>query len=171
MYQRFQRPFFLQCSNFPLFFVLGLLGLLSIFSCGGENQAEGPFSSPYATFKTRQQALAAKDFDLLWSCLSTNYKTGLYKGDFETWKQEWDQKGDDAIESELRREVADERLINQRIGYLLFDSSTLDSSRASPFFYFIREPEGWKVTTFLDSVFHQELEQAISRGEFLLPHN
>ena len=171
MYQRYHLPSLLQRSNFSLIFVLGLLILLSLSGCGGEDETEGPFSSPYATFKTRQQALAAKDFDLLWSCLSTNYKMGVYKGDFETWKREWSQKGDGAIENELRREVTDERLINQRIGYLLFDTSTLDSSRASPFFYFIREPEGWKVTTFLDSVFHQELEQAISRGKFLLPHN
>ena len=151
-------------------FFLSLLASLSV-GCGEDEATSGPFSSPYATFKTRQQALAAKDFDLLWTCLSISYKTGVYKGDFAAWKQEWSQKGDTAVESELRREIIEERLINQRIGYLLFDSSTLDSSRASPFFYFIREPEGWKVTTFLDSVFHRELEQAIDRGEFRLPHN
>ena len=61
------------------------------------------------------------------------------------------------------------KTINQRIGYLLFDPTTLNSPQASPFFYFIREPEGWKLTTHLDSLFHRELEQAIAKGEFKLP--
>jgi hypothetical protein len=52
---------------------------------------------------------------------------------------------------------------------LLFDTSTLGDKRASPFFYFIHEPDGWKITSHLDSTFHQELEQAIERGEYKLP--
>lgn len=154
---------------FPPRLSLWFLSLLFIFACTEE--ADRRFDSPYATFKTRQQALAQRDFDLLWTCFSTTYKTDVHKGDFATWEQDWRQKSDEDFAAELQREIAEERLINQRIAYLLFDTSTLDTPRTSPFFYFIREPEGWKMTTFLDSVFHRELEQAIERGEFRLPHD
>ena len=159
-------------SRFSPFFLASHLFLSGLFASGcGDEAVDSRFASPYDTFKARQQALAKRDFALLWSCFSDSYRTGVYEGNFETWMREWGQKGDDEIETELRREIAEERLINEHIGYLLFDTSTLESPRSSPFFYFIREADGWKITTFLDSVFHRELEQAIERGEYHLPQD
>lgn len=49
-----------------------------------------------------------------------------------------------------------------------FDPSTVEAGHA-PFFYFLHEADGWKITTHLDSLFRLELEGAIDRGEFHLP--
>lgn len=140
------------------------LGMLAVVGCG---ETDLRFVSPAATFETYQQALADRDMELLWSCYSETYKAGLPAGQ-QGWTQEWMQKTSAQLAAERRRQIADERLINERIGYLLFDPTTLESKQASPFFYFIREPDGWKLTTHLDSVFHRELERAIDRGEFEL---
>ena len=127
------------------------------------------FATPFATFKTHQQALADRDLELLWSCYSESFRASVYRGDYATWAQEWQQKDEQQIEAQLRREIAEERIINERIGYLLFDASTLGSPQESPFSYLIHEPDGWKITTHLDSLFHGELERAIDSGEFSLP--
>jgi membrane peptidoglycan carboxypeptidase len=71
----------------------------------------------------------------------------------------------------LRREITKEEVINDQIAYLLFDPTTLENERQSPFFYFIREEGGWKITTHLDSTFHQALEKAIETGDYKLPEN
>jgi hypothetical protein len=150
---------------------LSLLFGALFLSAGCEKEANPRFAAPALTFKTHQEALAAKDLELLWACYSSSYKESSYGNDYATWAREWQQKEDAWIKAELRREIVDERIINDRISYLLFDSSTLNSPQTSPFSYFVREPEGWKMTTHLDSVFHQELEQAIARGEFKLPND
>ena len=146
-----------------------LLSALILLVSGCAETEDTRFASPVITFKTRQEALAARDLELLWSCYSDSYKNSAYGNEFATWTREWQQMSPDVFKTELRREIVDERKINDRIGYLLFDVSTLSSPQSSPFFYFIREDDGWKLTTHLDSVFHQELERAITRGEFELP--
>ncbi|NKB71541.1 MAG: hypothetical protein GKR89_31090 [Candidatus Latescibacteria bacterium] len=142
------------------------LALLSVgLGCSGE-EADLRFVDPATTFKTYQQAVADRDLDLLWSCYSTTYKDTI---DQAAWTVEWEAKSPDAIRAELRLEIIDEQKINQKIGYLLMDPTTLESPQVSPFFYFLHEEQGWKITTYLDSVFHHELEQAIARGEYSLP--
>lgn len=143
-----------------------LLGVLAVIAaCSAEDPA---FSTPAATFKTYKKAIAAGDLDLLWSCLSISYRSSVYNGDRAALTREW-QEHPEQLRSALQREITQEKPINSRIGYLLFDPTTLNSPQASPFFYFIREVDGWKVTTHLDSLFHRELEQAIANGEFKLP--
>jgi hypothetical protein len=139
--------------------------ILALFNC---QETESHFTSPAATFRVYQQALADRDLELLWSCYSETYRAGLPAGR-QGWMEEWEHKTDAQFKAARRREIAAEQLINDRIGYLLFDSTTLESRQESPFFYFIRDPDGWKITTHLDSVFHRELERAIERGEFKLP--
>jgi len=150
---------------------LGLLLCAFFLIAGCEKEADLRFAAPALTFKTHQEALAAKNLELLWSCYSSSYKANSYNNDYTTWSREWQQKEEAWIKAELRREIVEERIINDRISYLLFDTSTLYSPQTSPFSYFVRESEGWKMTTHLDSVFHRELEQAISKGEFKLPND
>ncbi|MCC7264104.1 MAG: hypothetical protein IT369_16460 [Candidatus Latescibacteria bacterium] len=139
--------------------------LIALAACNREDAA---YATPSATFRTYKKALVAGDLDLLWSCLSTSYRNTVYKGDRAALTKAW-QEHPEQLQTVLRQEITQEKPINNRIGYLLFDPATLSSPQASPFFYFIREPEGWKITTHLDSLFHQELEQAIAKGEFKLP--
>lgn len=142
------------------------LGLLAAFAaCNREDPA---YASPAATFKTYKKALTTGDLDLLWSCLSRGYRQSVYQGDRAALAKEW-REHPQQLQSALHREITQEKPINNRIGYLLFDPTTLNSPQTSPFFYFIHEEEGWKITTHLDSLFHQELEQAIANGEFKLP--
>jgi len=148
-------------------YVLALTLLIGAFPSGC-SKTDLRFASPAATFKTYQKALATRDLDLLWSCYSDTYKASLAP-DRDAWIRAWEQKSDAQIAAELRREIAEEQTINDRIGYLLFDATTLESKQASPFFYFMRDQGSWKITTHLDSVFHRELERAINRGEFKLP--
>ncbi|MDP6702493.1 MAG: hypothetical protein QGH25_22755 [Candidatus Latescibacteria bacterium] len=140
--------------------------LLLAFSGCGEKETNERFADPASTFRTYKQALEQGDYDLLWECYSLSQK-----GDEErqVWLERWRQKPSAEIKARLRREIAQEQIINERIGYLLFDASTLSDERASPFYYFIRETDGWKITSHLDSTFHHELEQAIERGEYKLP--
>ena len=141
------------------------LVLTTLVGCGSEEPGQR-FADPASTFRTYKQALENDDFELLWECFSLSQKGGEER---QVWIDRWQQKPSAEIKAQLRREVAQEQVINERIGYLLFDPSTLDHDRASPFFYFIRETDGWKITSHLDSTFHQELELAIERGEFKLP--
>ena len=154
-------------SGSPALRLCGGLLLCALSALVGCHREDPAFASPAATFKTYKNALAAGDMDLLWSCLSASYRASAYGDDRAALTREW-EKDPRPLKAALRREIAGEQLINERIGYLLFDATTL-APQVSPFFYFIREPEGWKITTHLDSLFHRELEQAIARGEFKLP--
>ena len=140
--------------------------LLLAFSGCGEKETNERFADPASTFRTYKQALEQGDYDLLWECYSLSQKGDEQR---QAWLDRWRQKPSAEIKARLRREIAQEQIINERIGYLLFDASTLSDERASPFFYFIRETDGWKITSHLDSTFHHELEQAIERGEYKLP--
>lgn len=132
------------------------------------SRTESRFATPGATFRTYQKAVAAQDLDLLWECYARGFHDSLPAGR-EAWAAEW-AAGDPAQRAaELRREITEERVINDRIGYLLFDPSTLTSRRESPFFYFVHETGGWKITTHLDTLFQHELETAIQKGEYKLP--
>ena len=157
------------CSNSPRTYCVRfwlLLGAL-VFAAGCHR--ENPkFSTPATTFKTYKHAIATGDMELLWSCLSASYRASSYGGDPAVLVREW-KEHPEQLQGMLHREISQEKTINQHIGYLLFDQTTLSTPQASPFFYFLREPEGWKVTTHLDSLFHHELEQAIAKGEFKLP--
>ena len=92
--------------------------------------------NPARTFQTYKSALENRDFDLLWECFNASQLEGEDRQDFI---ERWRQKTPAEIKAQLRREIAEERIINDRIGYLLFDSSTLDDERTSPFFYFLRD--------------------------------
>lgn len=141
------------------------LALFIFYGCHSED-IDQRFSHPAQTFQTYKYAIENNDFDLLWECFDSSQMEGEDRQDFV---EQWRQKTPAEIKGHLRREIAEERIINERIGYLLFDSSTLGDERSSPFFYFLRDSSGWKITSHLDSTFHQELEQAIERGEFKLP--
>jgi hypothetical protein len=123
--------------------------------------------SPGVTYKTYVEAVAAEDVATVWQCFSLSYRGAEYAGDMSRWKEEWEKSRGDLQDRATELQIADEHLINDRIAYLLFDSSTV-RSRESPFYYFIRDDNGWKITTYLDSTFHGELEDAIERGEFSL---
>jgi hypothetical protein len=144
----------------------GALGLiLWLAAC---QQSDRRFADPAATYRTYRESLAAGDFGRAWSCYTSRYREAAL-GDSAAWVEGRRQRPA-AVEAELRREVAAERVINARIAYLMFDQSTLDSPQASPFCYFVHEPTGWMMTTHLDTLFHQELEKAIAKGEFSLPN-
>lgn len=151
-------------SRYLACLIAALVALLLHNAC---NRQEPRYPDPAATFRTYRQALAAGDFAQAWSCYSARYRSTAL-GDSVAWSSHWRQTPS-ALEAELRREIASERLINDRIAYLMFDPSTLSSPQTSPFFYFIHESDGWKITTHLDTLFHQELEKAIARGDFRLP--
>ncbi len=129
----------------------GLFSALIWLGCGDRTGGETAYSTPAATFKTLTQALS----------------TDVLKGDQAAWVEQM-QRDPAQIKAITRREITAERAINERIGYLLFDPSTLPTPRQSPFFYFIREAQGWKITSHLDTVFHRELEEAIQKGQFKL---
>lgn len=145
---------------FLLFLYLALL-----HGCNSED-IDQRFSHPAQTFQTYKYALENRDFDLLWECFNSSQ---VGEEDRQSFVERWRQKTPAEVKTYLRREIAEERIINERIGYLLFDSSTIGDERTSPFFYFLRDSSGWKITSHLDSTFHQELEQAIERGEYQLP--
>lgn len=141
--------------------------VLLLWGCGQDKTPTG-FTTPAATFKTYRDALAAQNFEKAWTCFSRSYQSQVHEGDFSRWLKAI-QQGPEKSDAVLQREISAEKIINDRIGYLLFDSTTLPSSQVSPFFYFIREGQSWKITSHLDSTFHQELENAIDQGQFKLP--
>ena len=141
------------------------LCLVILQGCNSED-IDQRFSHPAQTFQTYKYALETRDFDLLWECFNSSQREGE---DRQGFVERWQQKTPVEIKAQLRLEIAEERIINEHIGYLLFDSSTLGDERTSPFFYFFCDSSGWKITSHLDSTFHQELEQAIERGEYKLP--
>ena len=153
-------------TSFAWIAALGF-ALLGLSGCGPDQPAQ--FDTPAAAFSAYKKALEAEDLDQAWLCYSSSFRDGVYKGEMATWVKDQNERNKAWIKNEANRQIADEKIINQRIAYLLFDATTLESNRVSPFFYFIKETEGWKITTHLDSTFHQELEKAIERGEFVLP--
>ena len=88
-----------------------------------------------------------------------------------SWRRQWREMPSEKTTALLRREISREEVINDQIAYLLFDPTTLENERQSPFVYFIRENGGWKITTHLDSTFHQALQRAIEMGEYKLPES
>jgi hypothetical protein len=126
------------------------------------------FSSPAATFQTYGEALASGDAETSWLCLSSGYRHLEYDDDAERWTSHVRRNGVVLSREVGRLEISQEMEINDRLAFLRFDASTVDPGRG-PFYYFLHEPEGWKITTHLDSLFRVELENAIERGEFSLP--
>lgn len=108
------------------------------------------------------------DTALIWSCYSQGYQNQV-TGGYAAWSEGWRRRPQAEALAETDRSVEVERAINDRIAFILFKASGNQSRPANPFFYFVREPDGWKITSHLDSTFHRELERAIERGEFKLP--
>ena len=132
------------------------------------------YSTPAATYKTYRQAVGNNDPEAAWNCLATSYRNADFEGDLLRWKENWPETHRSQEMDLDRREIVEEREINKRIAYLLFDIDTgKDGSPTPPYFYFLRENDqdnnGWKITSYLDSTFHQELERAIASGEYSVP--
>ena len=136
-----------------------------LLNCAGEDPR---FSTPATTFRTYRSALAAGDAETSWSCLSTGYRRLEYGEDSGLWTAHLKRDGRDESRQIRRLEISQETLINERVAFVQFDPSTVEAGHA-PFFYFLHETDGWKITTHLDSLFRLELEGAIDRGEFHLP--
>jgi len=139
--------------------------ILCVFtSCS--DQGNQHFDTPAATFHTHRQAVEQGDLDLIWETYSLSYRNQQVRA---TWRRQWREIAPEKIKALQRREITREEIINDEIAYLLFDPTTLEDDRQSPFYYFIHEKDGWKITTHLDSSFHQALEKAIELGEYKLP--
>ena len=141
-----------------------LFALCAIIGCS--DQVDRRFDTPAATFQTHRQAAEHGDLDLLWETYSLFFRNKQVRA---TWKRQWREMTAEKIKGLQHREIAREEIINDEIAYLLFDPTTLEDERQSTFYYFIREDAGWKITTHLDSSFHQALEKAIEKGEYKLP--
>ena len=140
----------------------------------GDPADDHRYSSPAATYKTYRHAVETNDAVAAWACLATSYRKTDFDGDLQRWKDNWGEQRPTLEVDLARREIVEEREINNRIAYLLFDvDSGRGESPASPYFYFLRENDpgekGWKITSYLDSTFHQELERAIASGEYSVP--
>ena len=152
--------------------VLASLWLLA--GACGDTADERRFSTPAATYKTYRQAVERNDAVGAWDCLAASYRKADFEGDLERWKDNWPEQRRTLERDLARREIVEEREINHRIAYLLFDVNiSKGESPTSPYFYFLREDDlrkkGWKITSYLDSTFHQELERAIASGEYSVP--
>lgn len=145
-------------------FAVPLLALLLICCSSDELR----FSSPAATFQIYREALAASDAETAWLCLSTGYRQLEFGGDGNRWAAHLRVGGVTLSREVQRLEINQEVEINDHLAFLQFDPTTVAPARG-PFYYFLREPDGWKITTHLDSLFRVELEGAIERGEFTLP--
>ena len=143
-----------------------LIAVAALHAC---SRQDARFAEPAATFATYVEAIRQGDMEAVWECYSQGYRQHHYGGDISAWEAEWRTQERQLKRVEVRREISEEQIINAQIGYLLFDPTTLPSQNSSPFFYFIREKQGWKITSHLDSTFHQALERAIAQGEFRLP--
>ena len=146
--------------------VITWLGLTLLLACG-----EGPdsrFASPASTFRTYREALSQGDGDTAWSCLSRSHRERDLAGDRAAWRTSIAGEAGRKLAREVaRREIAEERRINERVAYLQFDRSTVPEGEG-PFYYFLRDPDGWKITIHTDSLFRAELEAAIESGQFRL---
>ena len=139
-----------------------LWGILA--SCGEVGPIE--YASPGNTYETYVNRLLADDTAGIWQCYSEPFRLAKYQADFKAFEAEHQQTATQLKHQARRREIIEERIIGDRIGFVRFDATTLPDPRTSHFFYFILETDGWKVTSYLDSTFHAELEQAIERGDF-----
>ena len=146
----------------------GLLAVTLIL-VGCDEPTPHEFSSPGNSYATYVERLLASDVAGTWSCFAEAYRESRFGGRHEGWEAEFRQTGTELQKQARRREIVEERTIGDRIGFVRFDPTTLAGAKSSQFFYFIREAGGWKVTSYLDSTFHAELENAIERGEFDLP--
>lgn len=142
---------------------VALCALICLPLTGCSHDPDPEFASPAATFATYQRAIRNGDLDLLWSCYSTGYRQHL-SGGREAFEARWHDRSPQDRQAELGREVAEEKIIDGKIAYLLFDSTTLPNPSDSPFFYLVREDQGWFLTSHLDGVFHRRLEQALEAG-------
>lgn len=140
------------------------LGLFLFGGCNSNSQKS--FESPYATFVTHQTAIDNGNIDVLWNTYSKSFQNQQIRS---TWRREWEEINANEQKALLRREITKEKVINDKIAYLLLDSTTLKNERESPFVYFVNESGNWKITTHLDSTFHKFLEQAIENGDYKLP--
>ena len=140
----------------------------------GDSPDNRRYSSPAATYKTYRNAVEKNDAVAAWDCLAASYRKADFEGDLQGWKDNWPEQRPSLEKDLARREIVEEREINNRIAYLLFDVDIgKGESPTSPYFYFLREDDpsnkGWKITSYLDSTFHQELERAIASGEYSVP--
>ncbi len=140
--------------------------LFLFFWEGCNRETDNAFDSPYTTFVTHQTAIDQGNVDLIWNTYSRSYQNQQVRS---TWRREWKKMDASERKALLRREITKEQVINDHIAYLLLDSTTLKSDRESPFVYFVKELGHWKITTHLDSTFHNSLEQAIENGDYKLP--
>lgn len=144
----------------------GLLALLVYAACADDDPR---YASPLATYETYVQGVLAQDTLAVWDCLSHSMRESEYGSDYVNWQKQWTVEVVELTRAARRRQIAEEGSINDRIAFLRFDPTTLASSRVTPFFYFIHDSDGWKITSYLDSTFHTELERAIAEGEFTIP--
>lgn len=144
---------------------LRLAALAFLLACAGEDPR---LLSPASTFATYRDALAAGDVETSWACLSEGHRRLVYDDDVERWGDHLATEGRALARAVRRLEITAEREINERLAFLQFDETTVSAGQ-TPFYYYVREPEGWKITTHLDSLFRRELEAAIEAGQFRLP--
>ena len=142
------------------------LGLVLLLACG---EALDPrFASPASTFHTYREALSQSDGETAWACLSESHRERDLGSDPQAWNAFMaGEEGRRLARQVARREISEERRINDRVAYLQFDRTTVPEGEG-PFFYFLRDPDGWKITTHTDSLFRAELEAAIEKGHFRL---
>ena len=146
------------------------VALALLLASGCSDSFDPRYDTPAATYRTFSDAVTAGDVGSVWECYSPSYRELTYGGSIETWQRLWPEKREALHRDVSEREIIDEREINDRIAYLLFDTSGMSSDSPTPaYYYFLRESEGWKITTYLDSVFHHELEQAIESGQYAVP--
>lgn len=140
--------------------------LAFLLGCG-----EGPdprFATPASTFSTYRHALSEGDGDTAWSCLSRSHRERDLGSDLAAWRASIAGEPGRKLAREVeRREITEERRINDRVAYLQFDPSTVPEDEG-PFYYFLRDPDGWKITVHTDSLFRAELEAAIESGQYRL---
>lgn len=157
---RFGRPDLLRSWWLSLALLLWLPGCTS---------DDPRYESPLATYQTYVHSVLSEDPRAVWECFSLSYRDREHSADFAHWQERWNAQAAELTRAARRREIAEEGPISDRIAFLRFDATTLSSPRVSPFFYFIHDQDGWKITSYLDSTFHAELERAIAEGEFSLP--
>ncbi len=144
--------------------ILSILLSGTFAGCGEVAPVE--YASPSNTYETYVKRLLADDTAGIWQCYSEPFRLATYGADFEAFEIEFQQAATRLKHEARRREIIEERTIGDRIGFVRFDATTLPDPQTSHFFYFILDADGWKVTSYLDSTFHSELEQAIERGDF-----
>jgi hypothetical protein len=139
------------------------LWVAAVFACGGAD-----YGTPASTLRTYQDAVRSNDPQASWACFSRGYQAQA-PGGYLAWQKDWGQRPAAARELEGGRTVALERVINEKVAFILLQTENLPPRPGGPFVYFVREADGWKMTSHMDTTFHHELETAIARGEFRLP--